>query len=389
MMSGSRFRHSPNLRKPVKVIDFFSGCGGTSFGLREAGMEIALGLDNDYDAGQTFRANFPESAFLCVDIRRLPTRSLGRFIDPYLDHPLLFSACAPCQPFSQQRRGAVSSGDKRFGLLSHLLRFVRRYRPELLFVENVAGLRKSGIKRGGFESFTRTLQRLGYNTVHRVVSSRDYGVPQRRARLLLLASRIGPIVFPNRTHGPDSQCPQYATVADWIGHLPVISAGETHPALPNHRAANLSPLNLQRIRATPLGGGLGDLPTELVPNCHKSGFLGYTDVYGRLRWDAPAPALTTRCISFSNGRFGHPEQDRALSVREAACLQTFPTDFVFTGNLNSQAKQVGNAVPTLLARRFGECIADHVSGFAHESGVPLRKPDAGQAVRPGASQRHG
>ena len=129
----------------------------------------------------------------------------------------------------------------------------------------------------------------------------------------------------------------------------------------------LSPINLQRIRATPPGGGWRDLPNELVPNCHKFGFTGYSDVYGRLRWDTPAPAMTTRCISYSNGRFGHPQQDRAISVREAACLQTFPADFVFTGSLNAQARQVGNAVPPLLAQRFGERVAGHAVGSTNDS----------------------
>ena len=362
-------RRSPDYRKPIRVFDFFSGCGGTSAGLRSAGMEIALGLDNDPDAGRTYRANFPEAAFLGVDIQKLPTRSLDSFVRCSDDHPLLFSACAPCQPFSRQRRGVTASDDDRFGLLTHLLRFVKEYQPEFLFVENVPGLREIDIGRKAFEPFIQTLQHLGYYTKHRIVRCQDYGVPQRRARLVLLASSAAAITFPRRTNGPGSRCAQYPTVADWIRGLPGISAGETHPDVPNHRAAQLSPINLQRIRATPPGGGWRDLPPELVPECHRSGFEGYSDVYGRLRWDAPAPAMTTRCISYSNGRFGHPQQDRAISVREAACLQTFPMDFVFTGNLNSQARQVGNAVPVLLSKRFGERIIDHLAEFGSTLGT--------------------
>ena len=229
------------------------------------------------------------------------------------------------------------------------------------------GLRDGAAGRGVFLNFTQKLEGLDYKTSHGVVRSQDYGVPQRRTRLVLLASRLGPIGFPPKTHGPGTARPTYATVADWIGKLPAIAAGETHPRVPNHRAAGLSPLNLRRIRATPAGGGWQDLPDDLLPQSRKSGFSGFTDVYGRLRWDSPAPALTTRCISYSNGRFGHPQQDRAISVREAACLQTFPTDFVFTGSLNSQARQVGNAVPAILAQQFGEFVISHVQGIVRDS----------------------
>ena len=244
---------------------------------------------------------------------------------------------------------------------------MRRFRPELIFVENVPGLRDGNLGGEVFERLIQSLEEMNYFTRHRVVRSQDYGVPQRRARLVLLASMLGPVAFPARTHGDAAQHAECSTVGEWIGGLPAISAGETHPHIPNHRAAGLSPLNLRRIQVTPPGGGWRDLPPNLMPESRKSGFGGFTDVYGRLKWDAPAPALTTRCISYSNGRFGHPHQDRAISVREAACLQTFPLDFVFTGNLSSQARQVGNAVPALFAQRFGECITGHLGGVVGDA----------------------
>ena len=317
-------------------------------------MEIAFGLDADPDAERTFRANFPEADFVRADIRDVPTDSLDIPINRFADHPLWFSACAPCQPFSQQRRGALHPGDDRLDIVLHILRFIERYQPEFLFVENVPGLQKRAIGRHVFEPLKSALDLLGYYIDCDIVRSQDYGVPQRRARLILLASRLMPVSIPSKTHGPGSKNPEFATVKDCISTLPAISAGETHPTEPNHRAARLSALNLKRIQATPPGGSWRDWPPELVPDCHKFGFTGYTDVYGRLRWDAPAPALTTKCISYSNGRFGHPEQHRAISVREAALLQTFPKQFVLSGNLSAQARQVGNAVPTLLAQRFGE-----------------------------------
>ena len=188
MTNSGRFRAPTDLQKFIRVFDFFCGCGGTSEGLRSAGMEIALGLDNDSDAGRTFQSNFPEANFLGVDIRYLPSRSLDRYVKEASDHPLLFTACAPCQPFSKLTKGNVNSGDKRFGLVGHVIRFIKRYRPEFLFVENVPGLSKSSLRRGAFELFVQRIQGLGYETEHRVVKSQEYGVPQRRSRLLLLAS---------------------------------------------------------------------------------------------------------------------------------------------------------------------------------------------------------
>ena len=357
-------RRFPNLINPVKVFDFFCGCGGASSGLQVSGMEIAFGLDNDPDAHRTFALNFPEAEFIEDDIEKVPASAIDSVVAAWVDHPLLFNACAPCQPFSRQRRGITSTGDERLELIIHLLRFVRRHRPEMVFVENVPGLSEGSVGARIFQRLLHTLRALGYSTNHHVVRSQDFGVPQRRARLVLLASLCGAVPFPKPTHGTDRPNTGHPTVAEWIGSLPAISAGETHPTIPNHRAAKLSPLNLQRIRATPPGKGWRDLPPELKPKSRQAGFSGYTDVYGRLRWDTPAPALTTRCISYSNGRFGHPEQDRAISVREAACLQTLPADFVLTGNLTSQARQVGNAVPALLAQRFGECITEHLAGIS-------------------------
>ena len=362
-------RQPTDLARPPRVFDFFCGCGGSSLGLQTSGMEIVFGLDIDPDAGRTYRANFPAATFMNSDIAQVPTSALDEVVAGSTGHPLLFIACAPCQPFSQQRNSEASADDGRSGLLDHLSRFLRRFRPELIFIENVPGLR-DGLGSKVFERLMRSLKELDYFTSHQVVRSQDYGVPQRRSRLVLLASVYGPIAFPVPTHGDGTQHSNYPTVREWIGDLPAISAGETHSLVPNHQAARLSPLNMKRIQATPPGGGWRDLPRDLMPSSRKSGFSGFTDVYGRLSWDAPAPALTTRCISYSNGRFGHPHQDRALSVREAARLQTFPLDFVVTGNLNSQARQIGNAVPALLAQRFGESVASHIASIASDIDTP-------------------
>ena len=227
-------------------------------------MEIALGLDNDQDAEQTFRWNFPEAEFISEDIRRVATRELDRVVERCSDHPLWFSACAPCQPFSQQRRGTLASGDERSGVLGELMRFVRRHRPEFVFIENVPGLRRRRIGLDVFEPITEGLIRLGYYLKTGIVRSQDYGVPQRRARLVLLASTVVPVSFPNMTHGPGREFGEFATVRDWISALPPIAAGESHSDVPNHRSARLSPLNMLRISSTPPGGSWRDWPMDLV-----------------------------------------------------------------------------------------------------------------------------
>lgn len=338
----------------IAVVDFFSGCGGTSAGLRAAGYRIAAALDCDTDAAATFRANFPEAAFVEGDVRGLDETALDGLL-PEDRRGLLISACAPCQPYSSLRRGKRQGMDR--SLLLTLLPFVRRHAPDAIVVENVPGLQKV---RGAstWNRFRKELTRLGYHQAWGVVDCRDYGVPQRRRRLVLVASRHGPVTLPQPTHGAGRR--PHATVRDWIGKLPVLAAGETHRGDPNHRAGRLGDLNLRRIQATPEGGGRSSWTESLWLECHK-GFDGHEDVYGRLSWDACAPVLTTKCTDITNGRYGHPEQDRAISVREAASIQTFPLDFRFTGSLKSSTRQVGNAVPVLLARRVGEHVAAHLA----------------------------
>ena len=343
---------------PILAYDFFCGCGGTSAGLRAAGLEIHLGIDIDAEAKRTFEVNFPEAVFLKRDVYHLPVETLSPYIIRDSDTLLLFSCCAPCQPFSRQNKNRDTTDDEAL-LLYEFARFVEYYLPELIFLENVPGLQNVDGGAGPFQDFLIFLKSLGYNLDYGVIDSQDYGVPQRRRRLILIASSLGEIKLPKKTHGPGTANPVFSTVWEWISDFPPIAAGETHPDVINHRAARLSQMNLKRIRSTPPGGGRLDWPQELVLECHSKEYRGHTDVYGRMHKDRPASGLTTRCISLSNGRFGHPCQDRAISLREAACLQTFSRDFVFVGSLNSMARQVGNAVPVLIAKIFGEHFIAH------------------------------
>ena len=344
-------------RKPlIRVYDFFSGCGGTSIGFRQAGIRHALAVDSCPDAIGSFQKNFP---WVPVINKPIETVDASRIREYYSKTPevKLFCGCAPCQPFTRQKTNTKkeASADERRGLLTHFAGIVHACLPELIFVENVPGLQNVSLKAGGpFSSFVDQLEQDGYWLAFNVIAAQDYGASQVRRRLVLVASKLGKITLPAATHGP-KMSKRYVTVRDVIGRFPPVEHGTEHPDTgnyPNHRAAALSVLNLERIRHTG-ARGRRDWPSSLLPDCYAKKedgkqYGGHSDCYTRLAWDEPAPGLTTRCISYSNGRFGHPEQDRAITVREAAKLQGFPNNFVFTGSLNSMARQIGNAVPYLL-----------------------------------------
>jgi DNA (cytosine-5)-methyltransferase 1 len=341
---------------PPHVVDFFCGCGGTSAGLRAAGMNIAFGLDFDAEAAATYRRNFPEASFIEREIMKVSPTDVARAIGNR-PGPMLLSACAPCQPFSGF--GRAQKGDPRRTLLLRLLPFIEALEPELVLIENVPGLHAQSAPAGTFARFCKALRTAGFNLSSGVVDCQHYGVPQRRRRLIIMASRLGPIELPAPTHGRAENLAPVSTVWEWIGDLPPIAAGEQHPTVPNHLASALTEINLERMAATPPGGGRADWPQSLMLPCHAS-HRGHEDVYGRMHADAPAPVLTTKCTSISNGRFGHPYQDRPISVREAACLQTFARNFIFEGGIKSATRQIGNAVPVVLAKAVGDAFMRHL-----------------------------
>lgn len=337
-------------------IDFFCGSGGMTAGLLRAGVKVRLGVDADPLCRETYEQN-NGVPFECSDIRRLSYRLVQRALGDLNGRPVVFSACAPCQPFSKVRKTANTRYQDR-GLMLEFLRFVLRFRPEYLICENVPQLWTSRSGERVIRKFLRSLQTAGYSTDHRIVNAADFGVPQHRLRLVILASRVvHDIRVPN---GPTRK--RRPTVRQAIGHLPRIPAGGRLTRPRNHWASALSPQNLRRIRAVPKNGGdLRSVPASLRPRSRKRftkyGNGGFFDVYGRMRWDAPAPTLTTRCNSYSNGRYGHPEQNRAISLREAAALQSFPASYVFyVGGLNVGARLIGNAVPVRLAFHLASAV---------------------------------
>ena len=331
---------------PVACVDLFCGAGGLTHGLLRKGIQVKAGVDVDPACRFAYEANNKGAKFLERDIESLTIDEISRLF-PKNKYRLL-AGCAPCQPFSTYAKGKDTSGDAKWRLLRSFAKMVRKLQPDLVTMENVPQLPKHAI----FGEFLRAFD--GYETWQGVVECEAYGIPQRRRRFVFLASRLGPISLIPPTHSH-----RHRTVADVIRYLPELAAGGAHRNDPLHVAAGMTGLNLERIRQSLPGGSWHDWDEDLVAECHRrdSGKT-FSAVYGRMRWDEPAPTMTTLCYGFGNGRFGHPEQDRAISLREAALFQTFPKSYRFVPkgayvNFRMIGRHIGNAVPV----RLGEVIA--------------------------------
>ena len=336
----------------MKALDFFCGCGGLTRGLTDAGLKIMAGFDIDENCRETYMFNNPNTEFIAKDIHDITISDLKKYARLRSFRDALFVGCAPCQPFSPQRKGEKRVKDAK--LLSEFGRLVDQAEPGFILIENVPGIARVQ----GFSTFRRFLHLLknnGYTYEFEVVDAKYFGVPQTRRRLVLVASKHDHVSLPKRKYG--NKLRPLKTVYEAISHFPPIEAGESHPDVPNHFAAAVSEINLERLRNTPKNGGdRRSWPKELWLDCHKGKYSGHTDVYGRMAWHSPAPTLTGRCHSISNGRYGHPEQNRAISLREAASLQSFPNGYIFFGSNKHIAQQIGNAVPVRLAEELGKHI---------------------------------
>ena len=352
------------------AVDFFCGAGGLTRGLMNAGISVVMGVDSDERCRRTYIENNRGASFLTADIRDLTFSEIRRRLGRVPAAELLFAGCAPCQPFSQQKK---SGGDCTRGtLLGRFGEFVEEFRPGQVLIENVPGIaRVPGFST--YRRFVKMLLECGYKFADAVLDAKFYGVPQNRDRYVLIAMLEATPTLPRSTHGPGLV--PFRTVRDAIDAYPRIRAGEQHPDVSNHVSADISSINMERLRHTPKNGGdRRSWPRNLVLACHKKEYDGHTDVYGRMWWDKPAPALTGRCHSISNGRYGHPSQNRAISLREAASLQSFPDDYVFFGSNKHIALQIGNAVPVKLAEEIGR----HILSLRHQAramnpSAPLRQ----------------
>ena len=341
----------------MKAVDIFCGAGGLTRGLLNVGLDVVAGFDADGSLRDTYEKNNPRSTFVHKDVRNVKATDI--LDDRRVSSPddLVLVGCAPCQSFSTLIRDQRRRPDAR--LLGEFGRLVESVRPAVVVMENVPGIaRVPGYST--YQRFLATLGRCHYDVDVAILNAKDFGVPQNRRRLVLMASRMFAPSLPKPTHGASMR--DYETVRGTISTYPPLNAGESDPSFPNHITSSLSELSLKRIRATPHnGGGWHSWPRGLKLDCHIRSPNGHSDVYGRLRWDTPAPTLTSRCTSISNGRFAHPEQDRGISLREAAALQSFPDHYIFHGTHSSIARQIGNAVPVKLAEAIGRQILNLAS----------------------------
>ncbi|MBI2840154.1 MAG: DNA cytosine methyltransferase [Acidobacteria bacterium] len=333
----------------MPVLDFYCGAGGLTRGLLDAGLNVLAGFDLDGNCRQSYERNNPPARFIAKDIRELSIWELRNHCHGAPFSEMLFAGCAPCQPFSQQVKNGVCRCETT--LLADFGRLIHEALPGHVFMENVPGIAR--VKGNStFKRFLGVLKQNDYRYVYGLVDAKRFGVPQTRRRLILIASRHGQPTMPRERHGRGAL--PFRTVRQAISHFPPIHPGQTHPEIPNHVAASITELNIKRLRHTPHDGGdRRSWPESLRLECHAGNHEGHTDVYGRMAWDAPAPTLTGRCHSISNGRYGHPTQDRAISLREAAALQSFPDEYVFFGSNKHIAQQIGNAVPVRLAEALG------------------------------------
>ena len=351
----------------IQAIDLFCGAGGLTCGLRRAGVQVRAGIDLDPACKFAYEDN-NDAEFLLKSVEELTGKGLAK----HFENPerTLLAGCAPCQPFSLYRQGKCDETDGRWHLLKSFQRLALEMMPDFITMENVPRLAEQRV----FEEFKAALERVGYQVWAEVVDISEYGVPQERERLVLLASLLGPITL------LEAKRRYPRTVKQAIGKLPRLRAGQMDKRDPIHQAAGLSPLNLTRIRASKPGGTWRDWPENLVAACHrkKSGKT-YPSVYGRMVWDSPSPTITTQFYGFGNGRFGHPEQNRGLSLREGALLQSFPRTYRFVEpgkpiEFTKVGRLIGNAVPVKLAEAIGRSFLEHAEQHAGSSTKRAKKP---------------
>ena len=335
-------------------IDSFCGAGGLGLGLSRAGFDILFSFDIDQKCIDTINANkkyFNHKAE-AADINDMLNGVILDKCGLKRGELFLLAGGPPCQGFSIQRHGEQS--DPRNQLVLKYGQLIDELFPCYFVMENVSGL--AG-KRGKtiLEELITTVENIGYNIHIQLLDAQEYGVPQRRKRYIIIGERKD---LGNHYSYPEDTGIR-RTVREAIGNLPSPPMdGKDHPDIPLHRRDKLSPINLKRIQAVKAGQGRNDLPMELRANCHQkdSSIIGYPKVYGRMRWDEVSPTITARFDSFTRGQFGHPEDDRTISLREGAILQSFPIDYVFTGNKVDIARQIGNAVPPVMAEAIGQSI---------------------------------
>lgn len=341
----------------IDAVDLFCGAGGLTAGMINAGISVRAGYDIEAQCEYAYTEN-NRAAFIASDVKEVAAEQLLEWYRP--GRYRLLAGCAPCQPFSTYNQGRDTRTDRKWPLLYHFARLIEETQPHLVTMENVPDVTKHEV----YHDFVKSMADKGYSIWDGRISCVDYGLPQKRRRHVLLASRLGmPIKMIEPTHKDKP-----VTVDEVIGHLPRIAAGQRDPNDPLHRSATLTPTNFKRIINSRPGGTWRDWDPELRAACHrKASGMTYASVYGRMRGDEPSPTMTTLCYGFGNGRFGHPIQNRAISLREAAILQSFPDDYAFMEperiTFKAVGRMIGNAVPVRLGEVIGESLMNHVREY--------------------------
>lgn len=335
----------------IEAIDLFCGIGGLTYGLKKAGIDVLAGLDNDESCKYAYETN-NNTKFICADIVEYDFNNMKSL---YSKNSIkILAGCAPCQTFSSHSfKIKNKKDDVRWNMIDHFLRGVKTIDPDIISMENVRGITRTNI----FKIFVRDIENMGYAVSKQVINCADYGIPQDRKRLVLLVSKLGKIEIPEKTHSK-----KHKNIKSVIGKLHKINAGETYAKDNVHKTMALSSLNIKRIKQSKPSGTWRDWDKNLLPECYKkeSGQT-YASVYGRMSWDKVAPTITTQFTSYGSGRFGHPDQNRAISIREGALLQTFPNDYDFGENIFivTTSRHIGNAVPPELGRTIGNKIVKY------------------------------
>lgn len=345
-----------NNKRELSVVDLFCGVGGLTQGFVKANFNVRAGIDFDETCKFAYEKNNKSTFIYSNLITHKPSEIKKLFPEKAIK---ILAGCAPCQAFSTYQQG--NKRNDKWKLLYSFGKIIKSIQPDIVSMENVPNLLNYNNGKV-FNDFVKVLQDNKYFVFHKIIDAKDYGVPQRRKRLILLASKLGKIELINKTHTGK----RIKTVKKAIGHLPAIEAGESFAKDKLHRARELSDLNLKRIRSTSEGGGWKEWKKNLILDCHKkeSGKT-YGSVYGRMNWNEVSPTLTTQCTGYGNGRYGHPDQDRAISLREAAILQSFPKKYQFIDpnkkfNPSVIEKHIGNAVPPRLGFIIAKSIRYHL-----------------------------
>jgi len=342
----------------ISAIDLFCGIGGLSYGLKKSGINVVAGVDLDESCRFTYEQNV-KAEFVLKDVSKLHGKELNEKYWSGNSQIKILAGCAPCQPFSPHSNKIKNKNKtKRWHLLDEFKRLVAETNPDVVTMENVPNLGNQEI----FEDFVSFLELSGFFISYSSVYCPAYGIPQKRRRLVLLGSKHGEIFLIPKTHSEEN----YVTLKQAIGYLPPVEAGEVCAGDPLHRTMKLSEINLRRIKASKPNGTWLDWSEDLQLSCHKrEAGKTYKSVYGRMSWDEPSSTITTQFYNYGTGRFGHPTQNRALTIREAAILQTFPEDYRLFGSekdilIKRVGVHIGNAVPVKLGIVIGKSILNHL-----------------------------